>query len=178
MNIYRSKTDKADRQVMRTPGGIAEWCAMKYGCTIDLAADRANRKFHYYFSDVKPVDDEPHDGYAGDALLSPWTIEHHRVGFCNPPYADLEPWILRAANEARLGFTSVFLIPTFNGEDWGATVYAYAREIIFVHGRINFIRPDGTPLRGNGRGSMLAVFGPHHQHAPAFSFIHRDALHP
>lgn len=177
MKIYQSTTESADRQIMRTPPGIAEWCAKKYGCNLDLAATRDNRKFTHYFSDVMPVGNEETAGYCGNALIVPWVHNglDNAVGFCNPPYADLAPWLQKAHEQAQLRFTSVFLIPTFNGDAWARCVWAWAKEIIFIEGRINFIKPDGLPLKGNGRGSMLVVFGPRTS-GPAFGYIDKRDL--
>lgn len=175
MNIYKSKTSEAGRQTMQTPPGIAEYCASVWGCDVDLAASATNKKFHLYYSDVST---DGLDGYRGDALTDRWSSVMG-VGFCNPPYADLRPWLNKAGIEAKtFGFTSIFLIPTFNGEEWGDLVW-FAREIIFIKGRINFIvEATGKPLSGNGRGSMLAVFGPGHFWQPNFSQICRDLLVP
>lgn len=172
MNIYKSTTTLEDRQNMQTPPGIAEWCAKRYGCNVDLAASKENKKFYRYFSDE--IGD--HDaGFHGNALRTPWAGSG--IGFCNPPYGDIAPWIYKAGEEARLGFTSVFLIPTFNGDEWGGAVWTRAREIVFIEGRINFIKPStGLPLKGNGRGSMLAIFGPHMHAFPVFSYTHRNCL--
>lgn len=176
MNIYKSKTPKANRQVMRTPDGIAEWCAQKFGCKVDLAASPSNKKFRLYFSDHKPMNAEEADGYQGDALLDDWGIRPDVAGFCNPPYADLAPWLQKAGVEAGGGFTSVFLIPSFNGDAWAREVWESAQEVILIEGRINFIKPDGTPLKGNGRGSMLVVFRPTQTRVPAFSYINKRDL--
>jgi hypothetical protein len=191
LNIYKSKTEKGGRQTMQTPPGIAEFCAATWGCNIDLAASAANKKFHYYFSDVMPNGawgPDPNwvsDGYRGNALIDSW-VPHAgwsalqaAVGFCNPPYANLTPWLKKASEQALAGFTSVFLIPTFNGDEWARLVYIWAREIIFIEGRINFIREsDGLPLKGNGRGSMLCVFGPRTAQHPAFGYVSREILMP
>lgn len=182
MNIYKSKTEKKGRQTMQTPPGIAEFCAATWGCNIDLAATIDNRKFKLFFSDVQHFRADgvtPYEDCLGNALTERWLRDEHYkpVGFCNPPYADLKPWLTKANEEAVGGFTSVFLIPTFNGDEWARLAYIWAREIIFIEGRINFIlESTGLPLSGNGRGSMLCVFGPRCAIQPSFSYVRREIM--
>lgn len=164
---------------MNTPIHIVEWCAVNYGCDVDLAASYKNKKFHYYFSDEKPNTVQEADGYCGNALIGQWGVDEddYHVGFCNPPYADLTPWLDKAIVEAETNqFISIFLIPTFNGDKWARLAYQ-ATEIIFIEGRINFIKEsDGRPLKGNGRGSMLCVFSPFQGTSPATAYITLDEI--
>ncbi len=158
---------------MQTPPGIAEYCADIWGCDVDLAANWVNKKFNLFYSD----EEYTNDNYCGNALTDKWESPNN-CGFCNPPYEDLSPWFHKAHEEAVGGFTSVFLVPTFNGDKWARFPFIWAREIVFIEGRINFIKEsDGLPLKGNGRGSMLCVFGPTLTRFPAFSYIElRDIL--
>ena len=180
---HKTTTDPKERQLRETPHEIVAALVKIYGCQIDLAANRSNKKLRLYLSD------EPGDwseGYRGDAFETDWSklvyeidpgadAELERrvtVGFCNPPYADIAPWLMKADEEARKGFTSVFLVPSFNGEKWNRLVWEAASQIILLEGRISFILPStGKPDPGNNRGSMLAVFRPGLPHLPSVSYL-------
>lgn len=177
MKGYRkSTTPEQYRNQMQTPEPIIDWVARVYGCDVDLAARAENRKFPFYYSDViDPLDAD----CLGNSLTEEWNTPlrpERRCGYCNPPYDNLTPWVQKAVNEAANGFTSVFLLPSLNGERWNRYCM-FAREIIFIEQRINFIQPwDGLPNKGNNRGSMLVVFGRHNQTSPAISYIRQVDL--
>lgn len=178
MREYRkSKTPPEFRNQMQTPQPIVDWLTRQYKCDVDLAARPSNKKFHYYFSDIPPASNVEADGHCGNALTDQWAWEPGHVGFCNPPYDNLIPWLNKASHEAMYNhFTSVFLIPTFNGEKWGSTAFR-ATEIILIEKRISFIQPwDGKPNDGNNRGSMIAVFSPSSSPVPSFNYLKQDVL--
>lgn len=161
---------------METPQPIVDWIIRQYKCEIDLAARYNNKKLPAYFSDVPPP---KHDsfGYRGNALIEPWGGGQYHCGFCNPPYDNLTPWLHKASHEAMYNhFTSIFLIPTFNGEKWGAEAFR-ATEILLIEKRISFIQPwNGEPNDGNNRGSMIAVFSPSSSPVPSFNYLKQDIL--
>jgi hypothetical protein len=53
----------------------------KYGFTVDVCATRESAKCPRFYT------------IASDGLRQPWECE--RV-FCNPPYSDIRPWVLKA----------------------------------------------------------------------------------
>lgn len=181
--FHDSQTDPLIRDLSTTPDCICAWAGRRYGCDVDLAARRENKKFAYYYSDIiDPLDAD----CLGDGLIENWRTPlrpERRCGYLNPPYSDVTPWIAKAANEAANGFTTVMLLPTLNGEVWGRWV-GFAREVIFIIGRIQFLDfRTGKPILGrngkpggNNRGSMLVIFGPHSQEAPSMSFINLNEL--
>jgi len=99
------------------------------------------------------------------------------VGFCNPPYSSIKPWLAKGYEEAKKGFTSVFVVPTPNGEKaYQEHVFGKASEIIFINGRVAFCRPDGTEVKGNTRGSCVIVYDPQHLGNTAIRWADREEL--
>src|SRR5262249_31855164 len=157
-----------------TPDGVVEWATRRYGCDVDLAARRINKKFGWYYSDeYDPLDPD----CLGDGLINQWitpATPERRCGWLNPPYSKVTPWLGKSVNEALNGFTTVALLSTLNGEEWGKWCF-FAREIIFIIGRIQFLDPHtGRAILNkkgkpgcNNRGSMFCVFGPHSHSTPS-----------
>lgn len=153
-NQQQISTTPADaRDSWRTPPWLFKWLDRRFRFEIDLAATRENALLDDYYC---------HDD---NALLRPWRVRAYR-GFLNPPYSDIDPWVDKAIAEQTEGFLTVMLFPTCNGEDRYAKVFEHASEIIDIIGRIAFLRPDGTPVTGNTRGSSVYVFDPMLRGAP------------
>ena len=160
---------KANGDNWRTPAYVFRWAQEHFapgGFDVDLAASADNALCEFYYS---------LDGTNG--LMADWAHPHpnHR-GWCNPPYSNIYPWICKAVREAERGFTTVMLMPTFNGDGRDSFVFEYATSIVFItgeiviasdlkitkaiSGRIAFEGDDGNPVSGGERGSMLVRFGP------------------
>lgn len=141
-----SNTPLEERNLWRTPLYVFRWAEWMWGpFDVDLAADADNALCEQYITREE------------NALSKSWG-SYGRTGWCNPPYDNIEPWILKAALERRHGFTTVLLIPAFNGEVYHQTTFDEAGAIRFIVGRLGFHRPSGEPVQGNTRGSMLALF--------------------
>jgi phage N-6-adenine-methyltransferase len=57
----------------------------------------------------------------------------------NPPYANIEDWVFKAASEARLGAYITMLVPASVGANWWrdfVNPYAY---VSFLNGRLKFV---------------------------------------
>lgn len=144
-----STTPAEERDEWRTPPWLFRWLDDRFDFHIDLAATYENRLCQCFYTKLD------------NALALPWH-EHISAtrGWLNPPYSDIDPWVDRAIHEQYNGFLTVMLFPSFNGEDRFATVLQHATEIIDIVGRIAFLRPDGTPVSGNTRGSSVYIFDP------------------
>lgn len=73
-----------------------------------------------------------------DALIQPWNVVEG-WNWCNPPYADLGPWVAKAASESFKGAQTTMLVPASVGAQWWKTwvePYAY---VSFLSGRVTFI---------------------------------------
>jgi len=147
--MFEPKDRSFDKDSLQTPPWLFDWLNSKYRFEIDLASDQNNK-----------LCAESYDKKY-DALSAIWFDPEFDilVGFCNPPYSKINPWIEKAIEEAKFGFTTVFLIPDFNGEERFDLISRHATTIIHLIGRVSFIRPDnGKPYTGNNRGSCVVEF--------------------
>lgn len=109
----------------------------------------------------------------------------HRLGctgFLNPPYSNIDPFLKKAIDETYKGFTTVALIPTPNGEiRYGRYVFGVATQVTFITGRISFLTPNGRPVSGNTRGSMVVVYERYKlampsEHGTIYTHKYRDEI--
>jgi len=66
---------------------------------------------------------------AFNGLDIPW----HKFNYCNPPYSNKKPWLLKAIEEQKKGNTTVFLLPAATGSAW-------FQDLILPYARVRFIR--------------------------------------
>lgn len=142
--INGSETPINERDEAGTPRFIFNWMNERYHFDIGLCGAEWNAKIRPFFSKQE------------DGLSKNWP-DYGRNGWCNPPYSDILPWILKAIKHREI-FRTVFLIPAPNGENLYRYVEESATELILIHGRLSFIRPDGREMNGNPRGSCIIIF--------------------
>jgi site-specific DNA-methyltransferase (adenine-specific) len=118
-----------------TPPEIFDPLNAEFGFDLDAAADEETKRLPNYL----------HDALGPD----PWP--GHTV-WLNPPYGrNLDPFVRRAAHEAKLK-TVVALIPfRCRAAWWHECVIGRAREVRCIRKRVKFLRVDGT--RGKFTGS-------------------------
>jgi len=87
---------------------------------------------------------------ADDGLTIPW---FGRV-WCNPPFSDVRPWIIRHRN-----YFSGILLTTAGIESriWREIVWPSAKAIYLLHGRTRFAKPDGSPTTGRPLRSIALI---------------------
>lgn len=124
---------------------------------MDVAATAENSKCMYFASK-----DTHQNGLEADWMNKNW---------CNPPYSQVKEFAKKAQEEAAKGHMTVMLIPARTDTKFFHE-YIYQKpnvEIRFLKGRIKFISPDGSLLRGtsmNGSNnaapfpSMIVIFKP------------------
>ncbi len=85
--------------------------------------------------------------------------------FVNPPYSNPLPFIKRASKLKKSGHLVVMLLPADKSTRWYKVIQENASEVIdIVGGRINFLHPEtGEEVKGNNKGSIVAVFDPYMQ---------------
>jgi phage N-6-adenine-methyltransferase len=128
----RGALDKVDDR--RTPRELFDPLNEEFGFTLDVAASYENALTNAYYN------------LEDDALTQPWA----GVVWCNPPYSDLRPWVLKAWLEWGRGDTEaiVMLLPANRTEQgwWQDLVEPHRREgrleTRFLRGRLRFDTPD------------------------------------
>jgi len=161
--------DVDDRE---TPGDVYNPLNAEFGFTLDVCAARHNAKCRRYYSLAPGPAHCPRqlsflDSYVGDpdavgydGLVLPW--ERHEVIWCNPPFSDLEPWVMRASFVAA---TVVMLLPANRCEQpfWQRWVEPFRDKGIrglpetrFLAGRRVF-KNKGVPI--SNRTSRNPPFG-------------------
>tara|TARA_B100000749_G_C18448710_1_gene475339 strand:- start:4036 stop:4581 length:546 start_codon:yes stop_codon:yes gene_type:complete len=149
------------RNLWRTPDYVYDYLNKHFHFDIDLAANRDNAKCDMYLTEQM------------DSLKYDWHL-FGKVGWLYPPYDDTKPWVEKAIKESNQGFTTVMLIPCFNGSLIWEKIYDNA-EVINIIGRLSFLAGatyiierkrgnnkeviEGQPVSGNDSGSSIVVFG-------------------
>lgn len=137
------------------PAMFAELDA-RFGFTLDVAAGAHNAKCARYFTAEQ------------DGLAQSWAGE--RV-WCNPPYSDIGPWLVKAWNEMLFGCELVvMLLPANRTEQiwWHQHVEpcrdkGYGLRTEFIRGRTRFIAAGDTEIKPNARppfGCVLLIWEP------------------
>lgn len=165
-----STTPLEARDEWRTPPWIFGWCARRFPFSIDLAASAKNALLPLYFTREMDALSIDWTDFALSQGVAP-------VGFMNPPYSSISPWMAKAVEQARSGFTTVMLVPADNGEDrYGAHVHGVASEYRAITGRLAFLNAQGEPVSGNTRGSALVVYRGFDLGDTRYGHLMRDAM--
>lgn len=96
---------------------------------IDVAASAENRVTERFYS------------AADDALslYNPWRVGEGWA-WCNPPYANIAPWVKRASYEQReCGAKIAMLLPAGVGSNWFKASVHEQCACLFLNGRITFV---------------------------------------
>lgn len=132
----------------QTPKEFFSYCNGVFGpFTIDAAATPGNALVERFWTK------------RDNALSKSWVGE---IVWCNPPYSDIEPWVLHAANARHYYYKggpmggSVLLLPSSTGAAWFHRTAGVATTYL-LRSRLKFTRPDrdgDNPRHDN----MLMVF--------------------
>lgn len=89
-----------------------------------------------------------------DGLRDPW---FGRV-WLNPPYSrEAEMWLERLAEHGR---GTALIFARTETRSFFRNVWDRATAVLFLEGRLSFLRPDGTPATANaGAPSVLVAYG-------------------
>jgi len=158
-NHPQQRTDRNvdDRALMPDDFSIFN---QRFRFSIDLAASSANAKLPRYYTE------------EDNSLTKSWKAERC---YCNPPYSNLLPWIVKAWAEVEAEII-VLLIPSNRTEQafWQDLVEPFRDRngsplrVEFLRGRYRFTKPGETSVRPNNRppfGNCLLIF----EHTP-FTF--------
>lgn len=93
-----------------------------------------------------------------DGLTSLWP--DWAFVWMNPPYGrGIDQWLHKLANHPAGG---IALVPANMDAGWMHDLvlgHSAVRAVLITRGRLTFVRPDGTPQRGNTSGSVLVAYG-------------------
>ena len=153
-----------DKDTYRTPRYVFKWLERLFvWFHLDGCANEHNALCSRWIGKGSPVAED----FLADDLLDRLIDEVVEQAdllriFVNPPYSNPLPFVQRAAELMKAGHLVVMLLPADKSTKWYKVIQDNATEVIdIIGGRINFIHPvTGEEVRGNNKGSMVAVFDP------------------
>lgn len=160
-----SNTQKELRNRWRTPISVFTALDFEFGFHLDAAADHGNALCANYLTE------------RDNALECDW-VSYGAI-WCNPPYSDITPWILKAAEQCRKqSQTIVMLVPADTSVGWFKLAMKSVDEIrLITGGRISFINAgNGNAVKGNPKGSLLLIWRPLIEPKCQFTTIDKSQL--
>ena len=125
----------------RTPRWLFDRNNDLYHFDLDAAASHENHLCGKYFTKSK------------GALTRRW---YGRV-WCNPPYSNIAPFVVKAYEESLRGAVVVMLLPAWVDYRWYTTHCLRFADIEFLSGRVKFETADGKSF-SSYFASMICVF--------------------
>jgi phage N-6-adenine-methyltransferase len=143
---------------LETPWDFFNPLNERFGFTLDVAALPHNAKCERFYT---PDDNGLEQSWAGERV------------WCNPPYSNIEPWVVKAATESchwSLPPLIVMLLPANRTEQkwWQSVVEPHrdrpgaALRTEFLPGRLRFIKHGHDKVEPNQRppfGCCLLIWG-------------------
>ncbi len=139
----KSDTPMNIRDLWQTPKEIFNKLNNEFSFDCDVASSNEN-----HFCDAWIT--EELNSFYNEWLSTNW---------CNPPYSDINPWVIKAIEQHDQGKTTVMLVPADTSVKWFKLAYESCNEVRFISGRISFINADTQkPVNGNNKGSVLFIW--------------------
>ncbi|EKN4687967.1 phage N-6-adenine-methyltransferase [Yersinia ruckeri] len=160
-----SNTPESLKDLWQTPIDIFTALDLEFGFYLDAAASHQSALCARYLTE------------RDDALNSEW-ISYGAI-WCNPPYSDIKPWVIKAAAQCVAQRQPVvMLVPADASVGWFSLALQSVDEVRFItDGRISFLRSDtGKPINGNNKGSLLLIWRPFINSRCIFTTVKRDDL--
>lgn len=82
----------------------------------------------------------------------------------NPPFGGrngIRPWLEKFAEHDN----GIAIVPNRTATDWFQDFTQHAAGLLFIRGKVKFLRPDGTEGRSPGYGNVLVAYGTKMAHA-------------
>lgn len=77
----------------------------------------------------------------------------------NPPFGErrnqIEPWLAKLEAHG----DGIALVPNRTGADWWQDYAQRADGLLFIRGKVRFLRPDGSEGESPGYGNVMMAFG-------------------
>lgn len=153
---------KFDKDTWQTPKYVFNWLEQRFAWFhYDGCANKSNSLCEHWIGDGGVAPDFLSDDLI-EKISDSWQIEQFRI-FVNPPYSDVSPFLVRAAELRAAGHLVVMLLNNDKSTQWyQQLIHNVANEVIeIVGGRIAFIHPvTQQEIKGNSKGQMVVVFDP------------------
>lgn len=160
---YKDSTTPTDiRDLWETPDYAFMPLDAEFDFGLDAAASVKNAKVPQFLTERDDALSVSWDDY-----LLPFA---RRTVWVNPPYSNIDPWMVKAEQEAReSAITTVLLVPHTPDAGWWPTRASEVRVVTGVRregkrnisGRIQFVRSDtGKPAGNQNKGSCYVIFAP------------------
>lgn len=84
--------------------------------------------------------------------------------WCNPPFAGrngIVPWL----NKMHQHGNGIALTPDRSSAPWWQKACKQSEAVLFIAGKVKFIRPDGSTGNAPGNGTTLFAYGDHGRNA-------------
>lgn len=170
------------RDCYQTPEGIRQIVRELVGYpSIDVAA-LADNRFGSTYCGPDALDPRERDGLRADwckvLVELPFASgargwpDPQCIAWCNPPYSDVARWMAKCARFGNLMTVVALVYERRETAWWRHHVQPYAREIITLYPRVQFIDPrTGEPAGGSGGAlhSCLIIWRPGFQGPPSSS---------
>ncbi|MFW2973688.1 MULTISPECIES: phage N-6-adenine-methyltransferase [Serratia] len=164
--VFASNTPPEHKDRWQTPIEVFNALDVEFGFFLDAAADDGNALCAHYLTE------------SDNALSVEW-VSYGAI-WCNPPYSDITPWVIKAAGQCRVqNQPIVMLLPADTSTGWFSLALQSVDEVRFItDGRLAFINSaTGKPGKnGNSKGSLLFIWRPFIKPRCQFSTISRDEL--
>lgn len=134
------------RDSWRTPPWLWSFIKEIWNPALDVCASDTNRLCDTYFTEeVSCLDNDWHSSTG--------------VAYCNPPYSDPLPFIMKAI-EQRNNVTTVFLLNLDPSTRWFCEALPCCEEVVILTGsRVKFVPPEGVESSSNSKPQVVLVIG-------------------
>jgi len=136
-----------DNNRWMTPAAILEAVLAAFGGVIDL--DPSTEPWN-------PTGAVRFFTQANSGLAKPWPPV--RI-WLNPEYSPIEPWIDHALEAERAGARIYMLVPVRTDAAYHHRLMAAATDVLFLKGRVKFMRLDGSSSGSPAFASMIVGLG-------------------
>lgn len=157
-----------DKDTYQTPKYLFNWLNKRFNFDFDGCAGDENHLCERYCTEQDNflTYDPDKESEWGVPYFCPQSI------YINPPYSNPKDFVERAVWWKVRGSLVVMLLPADKSVEWYSIIQQHATEIIDIigyhdekgnwhTGRVQFIHPfTGEEVKGNNKGSMIAVFDP------------------
>jgi len=130
----------------RTPPEVYDPLDAEFNFTLDVCATEDNALCEMYLTE--------HD----DGLKQSWANQRC---WCNPPYSNVTPWLIKACKESTLNNALVVaLLKADTSTRWYHTLVSNRAEVRFLDRRVNYIGADGNRAGAPPWPSLIAIYRP------------------